>query len=257
MSIDEKVFEEQLTCKGESPEIADVDEPDEQCKANHGPTFEQHAIAYELELELLHQRKIALLVTRAEQFSAALSRIIICRQCLEILQGDTALALINLGHMLQDLNSLLILTTIHEVLRRLLEVEDDESQEEDEQRDGTESEHQIAPSHIVRFPAARLTLSNNVAGGQLEPSIWVGNSEVGSARVVGNEAICYSTADGDTDRLEDREKRKHEALVLRNEFKADGGVDGDVATNAESIEGGDHKEGAIRAAAAKTETKGS
>lgn len=57
-----------LTCKGEAPEIADVDQPDEQGQACDLPGLEQHGVANELDLDLFPQRKRALLVAGADQF---------------------------------------------------------------------------------------------------------------------------------------------------------------------------------------------
>lgn len=55
--------------------------------------------------------------------------------------------------------------------------------------------------------------------------------------------------------MEDREEREHETLVLRDELEADGRVNGNVTSNAESIEGSNNKEGAIRVAASKAKTE--
>jgi hypothetical protein len=86
-------------------------------------------------------------------------------------------------------------------------------------------------------------------------AVRIRNGEVRLARVFRDEAVCDSAGDCDTDGLEDREEREHETLVLRDELEADGRVNGNVAPNAESIEGSNNKEGTIRAAASKTETE--
>ena len=59
------------TSKRESPEVADVNQPNEQCQAGHLPALEQHTITHKLEFHLLHEGKGALLVAATEQLCAA------------------------------------------------------------------------------------------------------------------------------------------------------------------------------------------
>jgi hypothetical protein len=218
------------------------------------PALEQQAIPHKLKLQLLQKRQGTLLVTRAEQLGTALARVMLGCEGLEIRERDTAIALVDLCHVLKNLNGLRILTAVNKEFRRLLEVENDESQEEDEQRDATKREHQVSPAHVVLFAAAWLTGIDDVARLQYK-AILIRNGEVGLARVFRDEAVRDSAGDCDTDGLEDREEREHETLVLRDELEADGRVNGDIAPNAESIEGSNNKEGTIRAAASKTEAE--
>lgn len=87
----------------------------------------------------------------------------------------------------------------------------------------------------------------------MKTSIWVGFGEVRAAGEVRNEAISNRTADRDTDGLEDGQQGEHEPSVLRDELEADCRINGDITSDAEPIECGDNEEGAICAAAAKTE----
>jgi hypothetical protein len=247
-------YNPKLTSQRESPEVTDVDQPDEQCQASHLPALEQQAVTDKLKLHLLQKRQGTLLVARAEQLGATLGSVMLGCKGLEICEGDTALALVDLCHVLKNLNGLRILTAVDKEFRRLLEVEDDESQEEDEQRDATKREHQVSPSHVVFLAAAWLTGIDDIARFQYK-AILVCDGEVGVARVLRDEAVCNSAANRDTDGLEDREEREHETLVLRDELEADGRVNRDIAPNAESIEGSNNKEGTIRAAASKTEAE--
>lgn len=152
-----------LTSKRETPEVADVDEPDEERQTCHLPTFEQQAVALDLEHQLLHQRQRALLVTGAEQLIATPSRLVLSGECLEVLQCNSTFALVDFGDVLEDSNRLRVLAPVDKELGRLLEVEDDKSQEENEQRHCTEREHQVAPAHVVRLATAWLSRRSDVA----------------------------------------------------------------------------------------------
>jgi hypothetical protein len=218
------------------------------------PALEQQAVTDKLELHLLQKRKRTLLIARSEQLGAALGRVMLGCKGLEICERDTALALVDLCHVLKNLNGLRILAAVDKEFRRLLEVEHDESQEEDEQRDATKREHQVSPSHVVLLAAAWLTGFDDVAGLQYK-AVRIRDGEIRVARVLRDEAVCNGAADRDTDGLEDREEREHETLVLRDELEADGRINGDIAPNAESIEGSNNKEGTICAAASKTEAE--
>jgi len=103
--------------------------------------------------------------------------------------------------------------------------------------------------------AAWLARRRDIARLKLVASIWIGFGEVGLAGVIRNEAISDCTADGDTNGLEDGEESEHEPLVLGNELETDGRINGDITTDAETIECGDDEEGAIGVAAAKTKTE--
>jgi hypothetical protein len=244
-----------LTSKRETPEVADVDEPDEECQACYLPAFEKQAVTLESQLQFLHGRQRALLVTGAEQLGAAPSRLVYIGECLEVLQRDSAFPLVDFGNVLENFDSFSILAAIDEELWRFLEVEDDKSQEEDEQRDCTKCEHQVAPTHVVPLVTAWLAGWDDIARLELVASVRFGFGEVGAAGVVRNEAISDRAADRDTDGLEDGEQGEHEPPVLRDELKADRRINGDITSDAEPIECGDNEEGAIRAAAAKTETE--
>ena len=61
-------------------------------------------------------------------------------------------------------------------------------------------------------------------------------AEVWLATVFGNETVGDDTAKDHTDGLEDGQQSEQKATILRYEFKANSRVDGDVASNSESIE---------------------
>lgn len=167
-----------LTCKGEAPEVANVDQPHEQGQARDLPGLEEHAVANELDLDLFPQRKRTLLVAGTDQFGWALCGIVVGSQRLEILNRDAAFALVDSCNVLKHLNGLLILAAVDEEFGGFFEPEDHESHEEDEECDGPEGEHQVAPTHIVFSAATRLAGLNQVARLQRESSIVVCYREV-------------------------------------------------------------------------------
>lgn len=126
------VERDEHTSKGEAPEVANVDEPDEQRQTRNLPALEEQAVACQLNLDLLREGQGALLIARTNQLSGALCRVGLGSQSLKVLQAHAAFTLVDLGDVLEYLDSLLVLATVHEEFGRLLEIEDHEAQEEDE-----------------------------------------------------------------------------------------------------------------------------
>lgn len=153
--------------------------------------------------------------------------------------------------MLENGHCLIVAAAVDEVLRRLLEPEDDESQEEDEQRYGAQCEQCVTPTHVASFRTAPLARRHSIAGRECAFS----EAEIRLAGVFGDESVCDRGADHHSDGLKDRKEREQEALALWDELEADGGIDRYVATDTKADECGDHEEGIIRVATSKSKSK--
>lgn len=104
---------------------------------------------------------------------------------------------------------------------RLIERKDHESSDENRKRQGADDDDRVSPSHIVGPPAARRFAS-------------FARRERRVAGVVRYETPRDERGDHDTDGLESRQGAKQEPAVVGKELEGDGGVDRDVAADAES-----------------------
>lgn len=97
-----------------------------------------------------------LLVACTEHFRCAVSRAgAHRRQRLKVLESDATFPFVDLGNMLQYLDSFPVSTAVDEEFWRFLESEDDEADEEDGERYRSEREHQVSPAHVACSGTAR------------------------------------------------------------------------------------------------------
>jgi len=111
--------------------------------------------------------------------------------------------------MLQNGNGLVITTTVDKEFWRLLESEDDSTKEEDAESNGSNSEHQVAPTHVVCLRTAWLTSWSGFTGWQ-----WVGLAEIWRARECRYVSVGESAGYHDANWLEARKKGEQEAAIL-------------------------------------------
>ncbi|KAI6767685.1 hypothetical protein HG530_005694 [Fusarium avenaceum] len=70
------------------------------------------------------------------------------------IQGESALLLVHLGHVLKGVDGLGVFTTVDKKLWGLMEVEDEKPKNKDKQGDGANGEEEISPSHVVATTTA-------------------------------------------------------------------------------------------------------
>lgn len=109
---------------------------------------------------------------------------------------------------MKDLNGFSVSAPIEKKLGRLLEVEDDESEEEDGESDSPKREKEVSPSHVTRFGTAGVSGLNGATRRE-----WFSIGAVATG-VKWDEAIGNSTANDDTDGLEDRKGCQQETAIL-------------------------------------------
>ncbi|GMF74269.1 unnamed protein product [Aspergillus oryzae] len=97
--------------------------------------------------------------------------------------GEPGLLLVLVGNAVDSMDSLGLATTREQELRRLVEVEEEETTEEHGKGQSTQGEDQVSPPHVILLGAALDTIGNTVAGRQ-----------VTSARVCWNVGPCEQTS---------------------------------------------------------------
>lgn len=75
------------------------------------------------------------------------------------------------------------------------------------------------------------------------------------ARVRRDQGVGEARAEDDSDRLKDRQGRQKPTAVVGQAFQTDGGVDGDVAADAEAGQGSEEQDQGVRTRETETEAK--
>lgn len=109
-----------------------------------------------------------------------------------------------------------------------MEVKDEVAQEEDDERDATKNNELVAPAHVATGGAASHAFGDGIASGQLRCG--------GRATVFGSSAIRNGRSEHDAHGLPERQEGYHVTVLLRNKFKSNRGINGDVATEAKTCQ---------------------
>jgi len=119
----------------------------------------------------------------------------------------------------KNIDSFLFSTLGQEELGRLVEIEDNESQEEDEQCHATENDDKVSPSHVGLCGATRFSCV--VCWVLASQNVWV-------TSIFGDSTVCDTGCGDDSDRLPHGQKRYKISTILRQEFESDQGVDRNI-----------------------------
>ena len=202
-----------------------------------GPTTDSRRLAAERRARLVG-------AAAAEGTAVALER-------LEVVEGEAALRLVDVSHVLEDSDGLGVASAVEEKLRGFAKAEDEEAEDEDEEGDGADGEEEVAPAHVGRARAALGAIGDVGTGRRGSASV-----EVGRARVDGNEAEGDGAADYDANGLKYRQAGEKEALVLGDELEGDGGVDRNVTPDADTNEcSTEDEEGVVVVGGTETEAE--
>ena len=135
--------------------------------------------------------------------------------------------LVELGDLVKDIDSFLFSTFGQEELGRLVKIEDNESQEEDEQCHTTENDDKVSPSHVRLCGATRFSCV--VCWVLASQNVWV-------TSIFGDSTVCDTGCGDDSDRLPHGQERYKISSVLRQEFEGDQGVDGNIPSEPDTRE---------------------
>jgi hypothetical protein len=140
----------------------------------------------------------------------------------EMLNGECRWGLpVEFGDSVKDIDSFLLFTLGQQELGRLVEVENEESQEENEKSHSSEDDEEISPTHVG--------LSGTTCFSGREFGVLAAQN-IGITSVFGNSTVSDTGSSDHTDWLPHGEERNEVSSVLGEEFESDQGVDGDVST---------------------------
>ena len=76
--------------------------------------------------------------------------LVVLFQCFEYFDAETAILLVDFGHVLECSDCPVILPLVDAVLWRFAKCKDEEAHDEDEERYGAQGVQQVAPPHVAR-----------------------------------------------------------------------------------------------------------
>lgn len=82
----------------------------------------------------------------------------------EDFHGEPGLGLVLVGDALNGRDGLLLTATRQQELRRLVQMEQEETADKHDEGDGTKGQDQVSPAHVVLLAAALLACTDLVAG---------------------------------------------------------------------------------------------
>lgn len=141
-----------LTCNREPPKIHDIGQPSKDSQPCHPKTAEEHLVSRRLVSQAFFPRSFGL--DQSPQLGITAKRFVTCLvKRSQIFKSQLGYLAVHFGHRLDRSDRRGISTLINQKLWRLVEFEDEESDEEDDNGDGPECKQQIPPTHIARSSA--------------------------------------------------------------------------------------------------------
>jgi hypothetical protein len=188
------------TSHRETPVVANVGQPYKERESRHLVIGEEDFEAVAFELDLLDPCCLQLVCSAAKHRLTTVYGFVVTLNSLESFDSEVTGPLVELGDVVQDVHSFFIVAAVKQELWRLLEPEDDESEEKHQESDATQGKQEVSPTHVAFLCTTWLTCTDIVA--RLQGVIF---GEVWTARVVWYKSVRDDTAYDNTDGLKDRE----------------------------------------------------